>query len=94
MRVYTWSLANSGPPVTSLPKMSRQILDGGAPQMYVRPGIHCGVSMTERGMPVPIGVTHRVATIAGVCRGLRVTKPGPLEFQPLFCPHLRKGQCG
>ena len=77
MRVRTWSLANSGNPVTSLPRMDREILHGGAPQMYVRSGMHCGVSMTERGMPVPIGATHRVATIAGACWGLRVKAQAP-----------------
>ena len=65
MSVHTWSLANSGPPVT----------------------------MTGRGMPVPIGATHRVATIAGVCRGLRVTKPGPLKCRPLsFRPQRRSSR--
>ena len=62
--------------------------------MFVWLGMHCGVSMTERGMPVSFGpkeaqgatwsVTNRMATIAGARRGLRVTKPGPLEFLPLL----------
>ena len=34
-------------PVTSLPRMGRKSLYGGAPLMYVRPGMHGGVSMTE-----------------------------------------------
>ena len=92
MRVHTWSLANSGHPVTSLPRMGREILPttelGGAPLTYVRPGMDCRVRMTERGMPVPIGatwsVTHRVATVAGVRWGLRVTNPSPLTFRPLL----------
>ena len=54
MRAHTWSLASSGPLVTSLPSKGRKILRGGASLMYGRPAMHGGVSTTKKGVPVPI----------------------------------------